>query len=262
MNVASARGVDVAVRIGCSGWSIPPAHAHLFGRGDSTLARYATRFNSTEINSSFYRAHQQATYARWAENVPDDFLFSVKVPKVITHELGLRNAGLALDEFLDQVAGLGRKLGGVLLQLPPSLVYNAHMAGIVFAMLRQRTSARIVVEPRHASWFSADAEAQFVRHAVARAGVDPAVVPDAATPGQAGAWRYWRWHGSPRVYYSQYGADRLAELEKDVKQASQPRVESWIIFDNTANGCATADALTMQTLMALDREERAIQSAA
>ncbi len=262
MSLAAPSTSVRAARIGCAGWSIPAAHRHWFGAGDSTLASYATRFNTTEINSSFYRPHQQKTYARWADSVPDDFLFSVKVPKLITHELGLRNAGSALDGFLDEVAGLGRKLGGLLLQLPPSLTYDAHLASIVFAMLRRRTLARIVVEPRHASWFSAGAEAQFVRHAVARAGVDPAVVPDAATPGQAGAWRYWRWHGSPRAYYSQYGADRLAELAKDVQQASQPRVESWIIFDNTASGCATADAMMMQSLMASDTDERAIQSAA
>lgn len=204
-------------RVGCAGWSIASAYRPVFGDADSLLARYATRFNCTEINSSFRRPHQQKTYARWARSVPDDFLFSVKLPKRITHQLGLRNAGSALDGFLDEVAGLGQKLGGLLVQLPPSLVYDARVASTVFAMLRRRTLARVVVEPRHRSWFSAAAEAQFVRHAVARAGVDPAPVANAAVTGPAGAWRYWRWHGSPRMYYSEYGADRLADLAARVR---------------------------------------------
>src|SRR5690606_41916678 len=58
------------VRIGCAGWSIPGRHAALFGAGDSALARYATRFDVVEVNSSFYRPHQHATWRRWAAAVP------------------------------------------------------------------------------------------------------------------------------------------------------------------------------------------------
>src|ERR1041385_3776235 len=106
--------------IGCAGWSIPTAHARLFGDGDSMLSRYATRFNAVEINSCFYRPHQPKTYQRWAESVPADFRFSVKIPKLISHELALRRSGDALSRFFDEVAGLGSKLAGALLQLPPS----------------------------------------------------------------------------------------------------------------------------------------------
>ncbi len=74
------------------------------------LARYATRFPIVEINSSFYRPHQQRTYERWAASVPTAFRFSVKVPKAISHEAGLRGCGPALDSFLDAV-GIGRGAG-------------------------------------------------------------------------------------------------------------------------------------------------------
>src|ERR1041385_8233570 len=105
--------------IGCAGWSIPTAHARLFGDGGSMLARYATRFNAVEINSCFYRPHQRKTYQRWADSVPADFRFSVKIPKLISHELALRHSGAALDRFLGEVGGLSDKLAGVLLQMPP-----------------------------------------------------------------------------------------------------------------------------------------------
>ena len=109
-----------APRIGCAGWSIPSAHAALFGAGDSHLARYATRFDVTEINSTFYRAHQAKTFERWAASVPARFRFSAKLPKAVTHEARLQGVGDALSAFFDALAGLGPKLGGVLVQLPPA----------------------------------------------------------------------------------------------------------------------------------------------
>jgi len=72
------------IRIGCAGWSIPSRHAPLFGDGDSHLARYATRFDVAEINSTFYRPHQPRTFERWAASVPASFRFSVKLPRAIT----------------------------------------------------------------------------------------------------------------------------------------------------------------------------------
>ncbi|WP_338034006.1 DUF72 domain-containing protein [Lichenicola cladoniae] len=72
-------------RIGVAGWSLRRDLADRFGTGASQLARYATRFNCVEINSSFYQLHRPATYARWAEAVPDTFRFAVKMPRSITH---------------------------------------------------------------------------------------------------------------------------------------------------------------------------------
>ena len=71
------------VVVGCAGWSIPGRYRDLFADGDSGLAWYASRFPIVEINSSFYRPHQHATYARWAGSVPRGFRFSVKVPRLM-----------------------------------------------------------------------------------------------------------------------------------------------------------------------------------
>ena len=103
------------VVVGCAGWSIPGRYRDLFADGDSGLAWYASRFPIVEINSSFYRPHQHATYARWAGSVPRGFRFSVKMPRLISHELALRGCGPALDAFLAQASGLGARLGGYLL---------------------------------------------------------------------------------------------------------------------------------------------------
>jgi len=237
------------LRIGIAGWSIPRQHAHLFGEGDSTLARYATRFSAVEINSSFYRPHQRKTYERWATSVPGDFRFSVKLPQTISHELALRGAGPALDRFFEQVDGLGRKLGGLLLQLPPSLAFDARSAATFFRVLRGRSAAPVACEPRHPSWFTAQAEALLQRHRIARVAADPARVPEAAVPAGDASWRYWRWHGSPRIYYSEYGDAAVAELAAQALVQGGARSGIWVIFDNTAHGFAIPDAVRLQSRM-------------
>jgi len=238
------------IRIGTAGWSIPKAYTDAFGAGDSALARYATALDAVEINSSFYRPHQAATYARWAATVPADFRFSVKLPQTISHELALRGAGPALDRFLDQAGGLGRKLGGLLLQLPPSLAFDGRSAASFFGMLRRRTDLPLTCEPRHASWFAPAADALLLRYGVSRAAADPARVPAAAVPGADPSWPYFRWHGSPRIYYSAYEEPALEVLAAEVLAWAKGRQRPWVMFDNTAHGFAIRDALRLKTLLA------------
>ncbi len=247
--MAKASTSTPALRIGCAGWSIPRQHASLFGEGESMLARYATRFSAVEINSSFYRPHQAKTYERWAASVPADFRFSVKIPQAISHERALRGTGSLLDAFLDQSAGLGRKLGGLLLQLPPSLVLDARSASAFFSALRRRTALPVACEPRHASWFTPKAEALLERHAITRVAADPARWPEAAVPALPARWQYWRWHGAPRIYYSQYTEADLQSLATQIRQHRQRRITSWVLFDNTAYGFAIPNAARLQALM-------------
>jgi len=240
-----------AVRIGCAGWSIPSRHAHLSGAGESHLARYATRFDVAEINSTFYRPHRVQTFERWASGVPARFRFSVKLPKAITHEARLHGTGDALTSFFDAVAGLGTRFGGVLVQLPPGLAFEARVADRFFAMLRRRCAAKVACEPRHPSWFEPAVDVLWSRYAVARVAADPAVVPAAAAPGGAGAarWSYWRWHGSPRMYYSRYEDAALESLARALRAQASMRVPAWCLFDNTAHGHAIEDAARLQALV-------------
>lgn len=238
------------VLAGCAGWSIPSRHARLFGEGDSQLARYATRFPVVEINSTFYRPHLPATFERWAATVPTGFRFSVKLPRAITHDARLRGVGDALDAFLGQVGHLGDRLGGLLVQLPPSLRYDARTASTFFAMLRRRTDLPVACEPRHASWFEPPADALWARYRVARVAADPARVPAASMPGgDRSQWSYWRWHGSPRIYYSAYGDGALAPLAGALRDAGRPGAPAWCILDNTAAGHAIADAARLQSML-------------
>src|SRR5215207_10102592 len=131
----SADGPVATIRIGTAAWSIPKEHAVLFPAAGSHLERYGAIFNAVEINSSFYRPHRTATYERWAASVPEDFRFAVKVPKSVTHERRLKDAGDLLDQFVSEVGGLGPKLGPLLIQLPPSLAFQEGVADAFLAGL-------------------------------------------------------------------------------------------------------------------------------
>ena len=233
----------MTVRIGTAAWAIPSALRASFPPGDSVLARYAQVFDAVEINSSFYRPHRRTTYMRWAATVPPGFRFAAKMPKAITHEKRLIGADAETDRFFDEVGGLGGKLGPLLVQLPPGLVFDARTAGLFFTGLRARTGGALACEPRHPSWFTPDADALLRTARVARAAADPPPVPAATEPGGWPGLRYARLHGSPRIYYSDYGPERLAELAAGLSAST---VETWCIFDNTALGHATANALDMR----------------
>lgn len=244
----TTRSSHGAVRIGCAGWSIASVHASLFGGGESMLARYATRFDAVEINSCFYRPHRRQTYERWAATVPLRFRFSAKLPRTITHEARLVAVDDALGRFLDEVAGLGDRLGGLLVQLPPSLAFDARVADGFFARLRARTGLPLACEPRHRGWFAPAVDALWARYDVTRVAADPARVPGAGEVAGQGAWRYWRWHGTPKVYYSAYGDAELRALADGVLAHAVPGREAWCILDNTAVGHAITDAAKLQAL--------------
>ncbi|AWN40478.1 DUF72 domain-containing protein [Methylobacterium durans] len=165
------------VAVGTAGWNVPKAYADQFPASGSHLARYAQRFDAVEINTSFYRPHRVSTYERWAAAVPDQFRFAVKIPRTITHERRLENAYEPLAQFLGEVAGLGPKLGPLLLQLPPSLPFHAETAGAFLQRLRRAVPGSIVCEPRHASWFVPNVEAVLADLRIARVAADPAPVP-------------------------------------------------------------------------------------
>ena len=137
------------VRVGTAGWSIPRSKATAFPGEGTHLARYARVLPFVEINSSFYRPHRREVYRKWAAQTPRSFRFGVKLPREITHDARLRDARSSLREFLEQAGGLGRRLGPLLVQLPPSLDYERQVADRFFALVRERHAGDIVCEPRH-----------------------------------------------------------------------------------------------------------------
>lgn len=227
--------------VGTAGWTIPAQYKGQFPAEGSHLERYAARLNGVEINSSFYRPHSHETYARWAAAVPAGFRFSVKVPRTITQNHRLKNYGDLLDHFLDEVSGLGDKLGVLLAQLPTSLVYDAKAAKEFFRDLA-RAEVTMACEPRHASWFTPDADKTLKKLHVIRVAADPPRAPADGVPGGDAPAAYFRLHGSPKFYYSDYPEAALTAL------AAKLRRGDWCIFDNTAASYALGNALALKAL--------------
>lgn len=230
--------------VGCAGWTIPGADRAAFPAEGSHLEKYAAVFGAVEINSSFYRPHQRKTYEKWAACVAGDFRFAVKLPRTITHDARLVGIDTALDQFAQEVAGLGGKLGCVLVQLPPKLGFDADVAGSFVGRLAERFRCMIALEARNPGWFGEEATALLARAGVTRVIADPA-------KGQEGphvpttASIYVRLHGAPRVYYSSYDPAYLAQLAHDMRVHALAGRTVWTIFDNTASGASMPNALAV-----------------
>lgn len=236
--------------IGTAGWTIPASEREHFPEEGSSLQRYAGRLTGAEINSSFHRPHRRSTWERWAEQVPEDFRFSVKIPKTITHKQTLVDCAGLVETFLDEASGLGEKLAVLLVQLPPSLAFEADLAETFFTLLQARSEAAITCEPRHASWFGPDASDLLNSLKVARVAADPARVPEAAIPGSWRGLSYFRLHGSPVPYRSSYEAERLQAYSDLIRADLKESRPVWIIFDNTASGAAMGNAIQLMQMLA------------
>jgi uncharacterized protein YecE (DUF72 family) len=237
--------VPSKIYIGTAAWSIPRPAQRRFPAGESLLARYAKVLPATEINSTFYRPHRPATFGRWAASVPRSFRFSVKLPQAITHEHALAHSAKPLDAFLADLEPLGSRLGCLLAQLPPSLEYDARAARAFFTALRKRFDRGVALEPRHASWFGDRADRLMKDFEIARVAADPPRATGDAEPGGWGGLRYFRLHGSPRIYYSSYEDGYLDALTGRLRDLRRRRIPSWCIFDNTTLGAATGNALSL-----------------
>ena len=233
------------IRIGTAGWSIPRDAQSRFPEGESHLARYARVLPAVEINSTFHRPHRAATFERWAATVPRAFRFSVKLPRTITHDQKLERPAPLLDAFLGDLEPLGIKLGCLLVQLPPSLAFDARVARGFFTALRKRCTRGIALEPRHGSWFDGRADALLNACEVARVAADPPRVEGGDAPGGWPGLAYFRLHGSPRIYYSSYMDDYLDALAGRLRDLRRRRIPAWCIFDNTTLGAGTGNALSL-----------------
>jgi uncharacterized protein YecE (DUF72 family) len=238
------------VFLGTAGWALPRDAQHAFPAGGSHLERYAARFNACEINSSFHRSHRPAIWERWARSVPREFRFCAKLPKSITHERRLADARAGVAAFIEEASRLGEKLDCLLVQLPPSLAFEARVATRFLEDLRSMWGRDVAFEPRHESWFHPAADALLASHRAARVLADPVRFPAAAAPGGWPGMVYVRMHGSPRMYYSSYDTALLEALAHRIAMESAAGRKAWCIFDNTASGAAAHNALALQAALA------------
>ncbi len=231
------------VRIGTAGWAIPKALADRFPKEGSALQRYSKVLDITEINQTFYRLPKPSTFQKWADSTPEDFRFSLKLHRSFTHFHKLASTQ-GLEEFCETVGHLGKKWYALLIQLPPSLRYEPQRVEEFLQRLQKLYSGYIAIEPRHESW--REAEELLAKLQIARVAADPARYEEDALPGGYTDFAYWRLHGSPKIYYSEYDEKFLQDLAKKIQEGPDEQV---VIFDNTASGAALKNALQLKELL-------------
>ena len=207
----------------------------------SGLTRYASTFDFVEVNVTFYRAVREATFASWAEQTPEDFRFSVKLSRAVTHAARL-SGNARLEEALAPMRALGDKLAAVLVQLPPSLAFDADRVEAFLIRLRATYEGMVAWEPRHPGWDGEEASSLLAVHGVTRVLTE---IPTPQTPrGEHGC--YVRLHGTPRRYRSSYSDADLSALAAWLADGTSP---ANVVFDNTAGPAGVANALSLQSLV-------------
>lgn len=244
--------------VGTSGWSLARSVAPGSAPDLTGLERYAEYFNCVEINSTFYRLPRPTTLERWRDSTPAEFRFAAKLPRAITHEAALDVSATEVSDLCKLLTRLEPKLGPLLIQLPPSLSFDAGIARLarkLFAQLTRAGAGQLVLEPRHPSWFDSRSEELLIEHRVARAAADPARGANSLEPAGCRDFAYFRWHGSPRMYFSSYSPEALTALARQIRTLgsgpSEPDV--YCFFDNTALGAAAINALSLKAELAAAR---------
>lgn len=266
-------------RIGISGWRYAPWRGVFYPKGlpqRRELEYVSQRLGSVELNGSFYSLQRPASYRRWHEQTPEDFVFSVKGPRFVTHMLRLRGVETALANFFASgVLALGEKFGPVLWQLPERHAFDAEQLDAFLSLLPRtlgdastlaaahdarldgrslvdvepglRTRPiRYALEVRSPSFVDSAAFVSLLRrHGIAlvaadAAGTWPMLIENTAD------FRYLRLHGDTELYASGYGDQALDSWAETIRGWADAKQDSYVYFDNDAKVHAPFDALALQ----------------
>jgi len=238
------------IRIGTSGWVYRSWRAHLYAGVPKKrwLAHASSTFATLEINGSFYTQIRPETYERWRRETPDDFVFSLKAHRYVTHYKRLRDAEDSVERLRDQASLLGDKLACVLWQLPARMTADeARLDEFLGVLARSWPSVRHAFEPRHASWFTPSVARALSEEDVAVAQSD---APDFPLWDEVTAdFVYVRLHGHTRKYASSYSAASLRRWANDAKRWARSGRDVYVYFDNDAEGAAVDNALALSELV-------------
>jgi uncharacterized protein YecE (DUF72 family) len=234
--------------VGTSGWLYPEWYGIVYpGRPkkDEAFTLYRKRFDSVELNSTFYHFPQKSTVEKWEALGGEDFTWSVKAWRWLTHIKCLKAPASDFNSFFSRTAPLTERKGVVLFQLPPSMKQDLQRLESFLKKVRDRV--RVAVEFRHNSWFAPDTYEVLRSSGAALVGVDaPGItrVLDVRTAPFA----YFRLHGSSQWYSHNYSKK---ELEVFAKAAARHLKEGdvYVYFDNTAGGDAFHNAETLREIL-------------
>lgn len=240
----------MAIHVGTSGWRYGHWRARFYPPRlpqARWLSYYAARFRVVEVNNTFYRLPERATFERWAAATPADFRFALKASRFLTHIKRLEEPGPAVERFMAAAAGLGDKRGPLLLQLAPN--HRADAGRLEEALAAFPASAQVAVEPRHPSWFADEVRRVLEARGAALCLADRGGRP--VTPlWRTARWGYLRLHGGAASPPGGYGRRSLETWAARIAEIWRPGEDVFVFFNNDGLACALRDAVVLADLLA------------
>lgn len=211
------------------------------------LSYYARHFNTVEVNATFYRHFAKAVYEKWYHKTTDEFRFSIKGPRLITHVKRLDDCKDALQMFLESAAGLSEKLAVILWQFPASFKQTANQREKLAAFLSMLPRAiKQAVELRDISWFTQDAYTLLDAYQAGFVINDTTAFPTARAV--TGNFVYIRFHGPEALYASSYPTEQLADWAKKIERCLT-NYDVYCYFNNDVSGYAVQNAVELRHLL-------------
>ncbi|MEV4443132.1 DUF72 domain-containing protein, partial [Streptomyces sp. NPDC049577] len=229
--------------VGTSGWQYKDWRGVLYPADLPQrlwLEEYARAFATVENNNAFYRLPTPETFADWRARTPGGFLMAVKASRYLTHIKRLRDPEEPVARLMRHAAGLGERLGPVLLQLPPTLRADPGLLDAALAPFPAGT--RVAVEPRHPSWWSDEVRAVLERRRAALCWADNGSRP--VTPlWRTADWGYVRFHAGRASPWPRYGRRALVTWARRVADTWPDGADVYAYFNNDPGGAAVHDAV-------------------
>jgi uncharacterized protein YecE (DUF72 family) len=247
------------VLVGTSGWQYRDWKGVLYPAGLAQrrwLEHYATQYATVENNGAFYRLPSEQTFAGWRARTPEGFVMAVKASRYLTHVRRLRDPAEPVQRLLSAAAGLGDRLGPVLLQLPPNFPADP---GALDSCLREFAAfrppagsgtpspVRVAVECRHDSWWSDEIRALLARHNAALCWADRLGRP--VTPlWRTAGWGYLRFHEGAAQPWPRYGERALHGWVQRIAETWPDDANMFVYFNNDPGGAAIHDAAAFASI--------------
>lgn len=208
---------------------------------------YTENFDTLELNVTFYKFPQLSSLQKWYDNSPAHFYFSLKVPRLITHYKQMKDCESLLTDFYDTVEeGLKDKLGCVLFQFPPKFIYTNERLELIIAHARK--GIKNVVEFRDKSWWDKKIMKQLGDHRIIFSGISHPTLPDLQEPVINHETVYYRFHGIPQLFYSEYDKKFLGETADKIRKGKDIK-NVFIYFNNTASTAAIRNAKELEVYL-------------
>lgn len=236
-------------RIGCSGFHYKEWKGIFYPESlpqKEWFRYYSQKFNTLELNVTFYRFPVLKSLETWYNISPDNFSFAVKVPRLITHYKKFVDCSRLIDDFYTLITkGLKEKLGPVLFQLPPKYNYTSERLDLVVRSMYKEF--KNVIEFRESTWWTPKVFRRMKKEKLTFCGIDyPGLPNDAIITNEV---VYYRFHGKPRLYYSGYKKEDLKSIADSIL-ANKSVTEAHIFFNNTATHAAIKNANSLTKYIA------------